>query len=54
VLYICLIRTSETGDPFINAIELRTLSSGMYRQAKPGTLLSLASRYDIGANMSVR
>jgi hypothetical protein len=41
LLYICLIRTSETDDPFINAIELRTLRDGMYAQAKPGTMLIL-------------
>lgn len=54
MLYICLIRTSETFDPFINAIELRTLQSGMYQHAQPGTLLSLNARYDVGGNSSVR
>lgn len=48
VLYVCLIRTSETDDPFINAIELRTLRDGMYGQAKPRRMLS--SHSTINAN----
>ena len=54
VLYICLIRTSEPDDPFISAIELRTLQQGMYRQAKPGTMLMSAWRYDVGGNSTLR
>jgi len=54
VLYICLIRTWETDDPFINAIELRTLRDGMYREAKPGTMLHTLWRRDIGGNSTVR
>lgn len=49
VLYVCLIRTSDTDDPFINAIELRTLRKGMYHAAaKPGTLLGFMERQDVG------
>jgi hypothetical protein len=54
VLYICLIRTSDTDDPFINAIELRTLQNGMYSQANSGTMLSLKSRENVGGNSIVR
>jgi hypothetical protein len=54
VLYICLIRTSESHDPFISAIELRTLRNGMYPQATAGTMLGLVSRHDVGGNSSVR
>jgi len=53
VLYICLIRTSERDDPFISAIELRTLQDGMYAQAKPGTML-LTAFYDVGGNSTIR
>jgi hypothetical protein len=52
VLYICLIRTSETHDPFISAIELRTLQNGMYGEAKPGTLL-WPGTYNVGGNSAV-
>eukprot|EP00253_Pinus_taeda_P024054 PITA_24054 len=54
VLYICLIRTSETHDPFISAIELRTLQKGMYPQAKPGTALWILARKDVGGNSLLR
>eukprot|EP00253_Pinus_taeda_P012652 PITA_12652 len=54
VLYICLIRTSEDNDPFISAVELRTLLRGMYRQSIPGTMLSLESRYVVSANSLIR
>ena len=54
VLYVCLIRTSETDDPFINAIELRTLRDGMYTQAKPGTSLQAYRRVDFGGHSTVR
>eukprot|EP00253_Pinus_taeda_P016644 PITA_16644 len=54
VLYICLIRTSETHDPFISAIELRTLQKGMYPQAKPGTALWILARKDVGGNSWLR
>jgi hypothetical protein len=54
VLYVCLIRTSESDNPFINAIELRTLQDGMYRQAQPGTLLLTYDRVDLGAKSTVR
>ncbi|XP_059064814.1 leucine-rich repeat receptor-like serine/threonine-protein kinase At2g14510 [Cryptomeria japonica] len=30
VLYVCLIRTSDDSDPFVSAIQLRSLLSGMY------------------------
>lgn len=54
LLYICLIRTSETDDPFISAIESRRLQDGMYRQAKPGKILNLLSRHDLGGKSLVR
>eukprot|EP00253_Pinus_taeda_P005299 PITA_05299 len=54
LLYVCLIRTSESDDPFISAIELRTLQQGMYGQAKPGTMLMLVWRYDAGGNITIR
>jgi len=54
VLYICLIRTSEPDDPFISAIELRTLQPGMYGQAKPGTMLMSRWRYDAGGKSRLR
>ncbi|KAH9310924.1 hypothetical protein KI387_025959, partial [Taxus chinensis] len=50
VLYVCLIRTSDDSDPFVSAIQLRSLLSGMYGlQVKPGTMLSSLSRHDIGS-----
>lgn len=52
VLYVCLIRTSASDDPFINSIELRTLRVGMYGQAKPGSMLSLSSRNNAGRSNS--
>ena len=54
VLYICLIRTSESDDPSISAIELRKLQTGMYGYAKPGTMLGALWRIDVGGNLSVR
>ncbi|XP_059064980.1 leucine-rich repeat receptor-like serine/threonine-protein kinase At2g14510 [Cryptomeria japonica] len=48
VVHICLIRTSECDDPFISAIELRPLQKGMYKRAKPGTMLNLIERDDMG------
>lgn len=53
VLYICLIRTFESDDPFISAIELRRLQDGMYGQAKPGTILSTLV-YNVGGNDALR
>ncbi|GLJ05371.1 hypothetical protein SUGI_0016990 [Cryptomeria japonica] len=53
VLYVCLIRTSDTSDPFISAIELRSLSGGLYEaHVKPGILLGTIARYDLGAQFS--
>lgn len=54
VLYICLIRTSDSDVPFINAIELRTLADGMYGQAKPGMALSTRQRQDVGDSSWLR
>eukprot|EP00253_Pinus_taeda_P030843 PITA_30843 len=54
VLYICLVRTSETDDPFISAIEIRRLQHGMYTDAQPGTILFTVSRFDAGGNSMVR
>ena len=54
VIYVCFIKTSESDDPFISGIEMRALQYGMYRQAQPGTMLSLETRVDIGSNSSVR
>jgi hypothetical protein len=53
VLYICLIRTSESDDPFISAIELRTFQDGMYAEAKPGTML-WPGTYDVGGKSPIR
>lgn len=53
LLHVCLIRISPADDPFISAIELRTLLQGMYTQAKPSTILHLIARFDIGNNLSV-
>ncbi|XP_059071575.1 probable LRR receptor-like serine/threonine-protein kinase At1g67720 isoform X2 [Cryptomeria japonica] len=51
VLYVCLIRTSDDSDPFVSAIQLRSLLSGMYAlQVKPGTMLSTVTRRDLGVN----
>jgi hypothetical protein len=50
VMYVCLIRTSESDDPFISGIELRPLRDGMYAQAKPGTMLRSITRTDVGGN----
>ncbi|GLJ05374.1 hypothetical protein SUGI_0017040 [Cryptomeria japonica] len=50
VLYVCLIRTSDSSDPFISAIELRSLSGSLYEaQLKPGMMLNSILRYDLGA-----
>lgn len=54
VLYVCLIRSRDADDPFINAIELRTLLNGMYSQAKSGTMLHMKARADLGGNSIVR
>eukprot|EP00253_Pinus_taeda_P030077 PITA_30077 len=54
MLYVCLTRTSENHDPFINAIELRSLRDGMYGQAKRGSLLSSIYRKDVGGDDTVR
>lgn len=54
VLYVCLIRSRDADDPFINAIELRTLQNGMYSQAKSGTMLYKKARYDLGGNSIAR
>eukprot|EP00253_Pinus_taeda_P011125 PITA_11125 len=53
-LHICLIRTSLTDDPFISTIELRPLLDGMYSQVKPGTMLSLIRRTDVGGKSDIR
>eukprot|EP00253_Pinus_taeda_P015348 PITA_15348 len=53
-LYICLVRTSETDDPFISAIEIRRLQHGMYKDARPGTILFASGRNDVGGNSTVR
>ena len=53
VLYICLIRTLESVDPFISAIELRKLQDGMYGHAKPGTILKNIWRTDVGGGDSI-
>eukprot|EP00253_Pinus_taeda_P035970 PITA_35970 len=53
VLYICLVRTLESDDPFISAIELRKLEEGMYGQVKPGTILKYIWRTDIGGNSGI-
>eukprot|EP00253_Pinus_taeda_P034408 PITA_34408 len=52
-LYICFIRTSEMSDPFVNAIQLRTLGKGMYEQAKPGTMLRAVLINSVGGNLPV-
>jgi hypothetical protein len=56
VLYICLVRTLSTDDPFISAIELRRLQDGMYQSGigVGGSILVLQSRYDVGGNSVVR
>lgn len=53
-LYICLVRTSETDDPFISAIEIRRLQHGMYKDARSGTILFASGRNDVGGNSTVR
>jgi hypothetical protein len=53
--YICLVRTSETHDPFISGIELRRLEDGMYVDGwDVSSLLVLESRVDAGGNLIVR
>lgn len=54
VLYVCLIRSRDADDPFINAIELRTLQNGMYSQAKSDRMLFKSGRADLGGNSIVR
>nr|ABR16606.1 unknown [Picea sitchensis] len=56
VLYICLVRTFSSYDPFISAIELRRLQDGMYQNniGEGGRILVLQSRYDVGGNSVVR
>ncbi|XP_059064835.1 probable LRR receptor-like serine/threonine-protein kinase At1g67720 [Cryptomeria japonica] len=51
ILHVCLIRTAEDSDPFVSAIQLRSLVSGMYSlQVKPGIMLSGLARHDLGNN----
>ncbi|GLJ05532.1 hypothetical protein SUGI_0019700 [Cryptomeria japonica] len=51
ILYVCLIRTVEDSDPFVSAIQLRSLVSGMYSfQVRPGIMLSCLARHDLGNN----
>ena len=55
VLYVCFIRTSDDSDPFVSAIQLRSLLSGMYSlQVKAGTMLSSLDRRDVGINSTDR
>ena len=54
VLYICFIRTLESVDPFISAIESRKLQDGMYGQVKPGTILENVCRIDVGGGNETR
>ncbi|KAH9326933.1 hypothetical protein KI387_007111 [Taxus chinensis] len=52
-IYVCFIRTLDDSDPFVSAIQLSRLSSGMYAlQGKPGIMLSSVSRYDLGGQSS--
>lgn len=51
--YICLVRTSETDDPFISAIEIRMLQHGMYKDTRPGKILFASGRHDVGGNSTV-
>eukprot|EP00253_Pinus_taeda_P008326 PITA_08326 len=53
VLCVCLIRTSESDDPFISAIELRTFQDDMYGEVKPGTM-SWPGTYDVGGESPIR
>ncbi|KAH9302098.1 hypothetical protein KI387_013681, partial [Taxus chinensis] len=53
-VYICLIRSSEEDNLFLSAIELRRLEKGMYDVLKPGQMLRLLGRYDIGADSTAR
>ncbi|XP_057813425.2 probable LRR receptor-like serine/threonine-protein kinase At1g67720 isoform X2 [Cryptomeria japonica] len=49
VFQVCLIRSFDDTDPFISAIQLRSLVSGMYSlQVKPGIMLHTIGRYDLG------
>lgn len=54
VMCVCLIRTSESDDPFISSIELRTLRKGMYAEARPGRMLNLGLRRTVGRNSTAR
>lgn len=54
VMSVCLIRTSESDDPFISSIELRTLRKGMYAEAKAGVMLILGMRAAAGRNSVAR
>ncbi|KAH9326573.1 hypothetical protein KI387_006751 [Taxus chinensis] len=54
VVYICLIRITELDNLFLSAIELRTLEKGMYDVLKPGQILRLLGRKNIGAQTRVR
>ncbi|XP_057813398.2 probable LRR receptor-like serine/threonine-protein kinase At1g67720 isoform X2 [Cryptomeria japonica] len=49
VFHVCLIRSFDDTDPFISAIQLRSLVSGMYGlQVKPGIMLRILERIDVG------
>ncbi|KAH9326574.1 hypothetical protein KI387_006752, partial [Taxus chinensis] len=54
VVLICLIRSTELDNLFLSAIELRTLEKGMYDVLKPGQMLRLLGRNNIGAQSRVR
>ncbi|GLJ05679.1 hypothetical protein SUGI_0022890 [Cryptomeria japonica] len=54
LVHICFIRTSESDDPFISAIELRHLERSMYNMSKQGTMLSLIERNDMGGDNITR
>jgi hypothetical protein len=54
MLSTCLIRTTESDDPFIFMIELRPLQDGMCTYAKPGTTLHLIRTIDVGGKSDVK
>ncbi|XP_057813495.2 probable LRR receptor-like serine/threonine-protein kinase At1g67720 isoform X2 [Cryptomeria japonica] len=55
-LYICFIRTVDgsDNDPFVSAIQLVKLSSGMYALQGKRLMLNTVSRYDLGGKSLIR
>lgn len=53
-LSVCVAQTKPNQLPFISALEVRSLSEGMYDKGDPNLPLFLSRRFAFGANESVR